>query len=310
MAIGKMNFLGDLFRKQAKILLENKWHAMFYAIVFALLPFSSLISVVIITLVTLRKGWKNGCWLLLPVLAVSLTLALTTYSFKVALISILLNYVPCYLAACVLRLTTSWRNVVSIFLLQTIICVTFLHYFMPEYILTQLQYLLTILRDLDAESSVLAFINDKSNLNQMLLASYLLGFQAVAVVFSAFIPLMMARSIQSDLFFPGEFKNEILSFRGDKFGLLLLIVMLVGANQQSVVAVSILPMLLFYFLLTGISLSLNVFSKHKPFRITLLLMATIFFLPFIMLPVYVIFGSLDSLFNFRLYLGRDAGKTI
>ena len=102
----------------------------------------------------------------------------------------------------------------------------------------------------------------------------------------------------------------MLSFRGDKIGLLLLLVMLVAANQQALEAISILPMLLFYFLLAGFSLSFNVFAKHKPFRITMLLMATLFFLPFIMLPVYVIFGSLDSLFNFRLYLCRDAGKTI
>ncbi len=305
-----MTFLGDIFRKQAKVLLDNKWHAMFYAIILAVLPFASWLSVVVIALVTLRKGWRNGCWLLLPAMAVSFALSLTSSSFIVALISVLLNYLPCYLSACVLRLTRSWRAVASGFIAQTAICVMLLQYFMPEYVLAQFQYLLTLLRDIDTESSILTFINDKSNLNQMLLASYLLGFQAVAVVFSAFIPLITARSIQSALFFPGEFRKEMLSFRGDKIGLLLLLVMLVAANQQALEAISILPMLLFYFLLAGFSLSFNVFAKHKPFRITMLLMATLFFLPFIMLPVYVIFGSLDSLFNFRLYLCRDAGKTI
>ena len=36
-------------------------------------------------------------------------------------------------------------------------------------------------------------------------------------------------------------------------------------------------------------------------RATVLLLAALFLLPLVMLPVYVIFGLLDSVFNFRLY---------
>ena len=64
---------------------------------------------------------------------------------------------------------------------------------------------------------------------------------------------------------------------------------------------SLLPLFLFYFLLAGLSLSFKILEKQKPMRATVLLLAALFLLPLVMLPVYVIFGLLDSVFNFRLY---------
>ena len=102
----------------------------------------------------------------------------------------------------------------------------------------------------------------------------------------------------------------MLTFRGDKVALLLLVGAFIAANQHNTIAISLLPVLMFYFLLAGLSLSFNVLAKHRPVSSMVLLIASLLILPFIMLPVYVIFGSLDSLFNFRLYLPSDAGKTI
>ena len=93
-------------------------------------------------------------------------------------------------------------------------------------------------------------------------------------------------------------------------GLILFVVLLVAAKQHSMVAMSLLPLLIFYFLLAGLSLSFNILAKQWPRYTGILLVSTLFLLPFVMLPVYVIFGSLDSVFNFRLYLPSDAGKTI
>ena len=126
----------------------------------------------------------------------------------------------------------------------------------------------------------------------------------------AFFSNSARRSLQSKLFYPGEFRREMLAFRGDKIGLLLLVCMFIAANQHNVIAISLLPILMFYFLLAGLSLSFNVLAKQRPLSLMILLIASLMVLPFIMLPVYVIFGSLDSLFNLRLYLPSDAGKTI
>jgi len=65
---------------------------------------------------------------------------------------------------------------------------------------------------------------------------------------------------------------------------------------------------MFYFLLAGLSLGFSVLARKTLMGSLLLLVVPLVLLPFVMLPVYVIFGSLDSLFNFRLYLPTGAGK--
>jgi hypothetical protein len=305
-----MTWLNGFIRKQGQLLLDNNRYAMLHAIALALLPFTAWLSVVIIAFVTLRKGLRDGGWLLVAVTMVTFALSLLSSTAGISLVDALLTFVPCYLAACMLRLTTSWRAVARIFFLQVVVIVLLLQMLMPDFIMAQYLYLESVLRAVQTENSLLEFINDKSVLNQSVIANYLLGLQAVGVVLSASFSLMFARSVQSQLFCPGGFKQEMLAFRADKIGLFLLLVLVIAASQQSGFAMNLLPILLFYFLLAGLSLSFTVLAKQKSRYTGVLLIATLFLLPFIMLPVYVIFGSLDSLFNFRLYLPADAGKTI
>jgi hypothetical protein len=305
-----MNWLSGVIRKQGNLLLENNRHAMLHAVALSLLPYTAWLSVTIIALITLRKGWQQGSTILAPVILANFALSLVSTTAVIALVNALLIFVPCYLAAVVLRKTTSWRAVAGLFFLQVMVVVLLLQTFMPDYIMAQYLYLQTVFREVQTDSTLLAFINDKTGLNQMILANYLLGLQAVGVVFSAVLSLMLARSVQSSLFYPDGFKREMLLFRGDKIGLILMVILLVAASQHSMLAISLVPMLVFYFLLAGLSLSFNIFAKQKLRYSIVLLVATLFLLPFVMLPVYVIFGSLDSLFNFRLYLPAKAAKTI
>ena len=305
-----MTWLSGLIRKQGLLMLDNNRHAMLHAIALALLPYTAWLSLAIVALVTLRKGCREGGWLLVLVTFANFMLSAFSASASISLINALLTFMPGYLAACVLRLTVSWRAVAGLFFLQVLVAVLLLHLFVPEFIMAQYVYLQSVLREVQTDNALLAFINDKTVSNQLVLASYFLGLQAVGVVFSASLSLACARFIQSQFFYPGGFRQEMLNFRGDKIGLLLLIILFIATSQQNVLAMSLLPMLIFYFLLAGLSLIFNIFAKQKPLRTLILLVATIVLMPFVMLPVYVIFGSLDSLFNFRLYLPTDAGKTI
>lgn len=299
-----MNWLSGFIHKQAKYVLDDKRHAVLHTVMLALLPYTAWLSVTIIALVTLRKGLRDGSLLLASAIIASVCLSLVSTTVTLSLINAVFTFVPCYMAAGVLRLTVSWRAVAGLFLFQVILVVLFLQVFMPDFVMAQYTYLQKIVNEIQTESALLSLINDNNALNQKMLASYLLGLQAVGVVFTSILSLMCARSIQSQLFYPGEFGREMLSFRGDKLGLLLLVVLLIAANQQNVIAMSYLPIFIFYFLMAGLSLSCNVLMKHKPSRSIILLVSSLFLMPFIMLPVYVIFGSLDSLFNFRLYFAR------
>jgi len=305
-----MTLLSGLIRKQGQILLENERYAMLHAVILALLPYTAWLSVAVVALVTLRKGWTKGALVLIPALGAYFVLAYSSTALIIALLNASLVFMPAYLAAGVLRMSVNWRFVIGSFFVQALVVVVLLQLFMPNFIAAQLVYVQAALRELQGDSALMELINNKAGMNQMVLASYLLGLQIVGVVFSACLSLMLARSVQSQLFCPGGFRREMLTFRADKIEFVFLVILFIGAIQQNVIAMSLLPILIFYFMLAGFSLSFNVLAKQKPLSLMIVSIASLVLLPFVMLPVYVIFGSLDSLFNFRLYLLADAGNTI
>ena len=65
-----------------------------------------------------------------------------------------------------------------------------------------------------------------------------------------------------------------------------------------------------FFFIAGMSLWLDCMAKRGMFVPMLVLSIVLGFFPYVMLPVYVLFGSLDAVFNFRLYLQTRAGKAI
>ncbi len=113
-----MTRLKGFMQKQAHMLLDNKQYALMYALFLALFPYTAWMSIVIIALITLRKGWREGALLLLPVVTVHLGCALISVPTIAAVINTLTLFIPCYVAACILRLTTSWQSVVGVFFLQ------------------------------------------------------------------------------------------------------------------------------------------------------------------------------------------------
>jgi hypothetical protein len=304
-----MTRVSGFIRNQGQLILQNERYALLHAIILALLPYTTWLSVAVVALVTLRKGWGASNRLLGVAMLAQFTVLLISMSAGIALMNTLLTFVPCFLAACALRWAANWRAVAGIFFFQAMIAVLLLQVCMPDFIMQQYLFIQAALQEIQGNNALLTLINEKTSLNPMIFASYLLGLQVVGVVFSACISLMFARSIQSQLFHPGGFRQEMLAFRGEKIGLCLLVILFIAARQENVIAMSLLPIFMLYFLLAGFSLSYQVISKKRPLSSLIFLIVALVLMPFIMLPVYVIFGSLDSLFNLRLYLPSDAGKT-
>ncbi len=305
-----INRLHALIDDQLKKLLGNKWYALAQVLILALLPYTSWLSMALMALITLRKGWRAGGWLLVPVLIAQFAVYKSSMSSAVALCNALLILLPCYFGAIVLRLTASWRAVAAFFFLLIFIGILLLHGLMPDFIMAQYLYLQNILREAQAQSSLLQFMNERSGVNPMVFASYFLGLQALGVICMASVSLVFARMMQARLFYPGACRQELLAFRGDRVGLVLLIVLAVAATQHNVLAISMLPMLVFYFFLAGFSLSFNRVTKQRPWILLAIFSVTLFVLPFVMLPIYVVIGALDVLFNFRSYLPSDAGNPV
>lgn len=302
--------LGDFLGKQGRFLLENDHYALMYIAVLALMPFAAWLSAAVVALITLRKGWLDGFKGFVVAVVVLMAASLMSVPFSSAVITAVMALLPCYLTAAVLHSTASWRLAGSVIVLLALLVIVLIHWLSPDFITNQFQYIQAILKEIGRESSdtsVNSLLNNQDTLNQIDIANYLVGVQSVSVVMTAIASLLLARSIQSRLFYPGGFRQEMLSFRASALGVILLVIATIGAYQHNPLAISCLPILVTYYVCAGLSLSFCILAKGKGIGTLVLLLIPLVLLPFVMLPIYAVFGALDSLFNFRLHLSSNTG---
>ncbi|MDF1646126.1 MAG: hypothetical protein P1U61_03960 [Legionellaceae bacterium] len=296
------------FQQQALRVLQQEKYALLLATVLAAVPHMDWLALALMSLVTLRQGAKAGAKLFAPVMFVQVLVAVLSVPVSTAVMMSILHVLPCYLAAYFLKTTSSWRVVSGVLLGLTVIGVIILQGFSPELITQQYVHLEAALQSMaSSQMNTLDFF-EKQGISSLVLANYLLGVQAASLAFSAIVPLLFARSVQSQLFYPGGFRSEMLNFRGDKTGSMILILLLVLAYFEHFLAINCLPVVLFYFILSGLSFVAYVFSNMRPLALVLLLVLPMIFLSWVVLPLYALLGVLDSLFNFRLYLSPKTGQ--
>lgn len=291
---------GNFILRQSKRLLENKQQAIMFAVLFALLPFASWLSVALVLLVTLRRGAKAGFEVMLPALVMHSVPLMMLVPIESALINTLIIYIPCYLAALVLRSTTSWQAVFGVFFLQSLIGFLIIHLCAPDFILDQFNQFKNILGQFQEYKQLLD--SGTEGINTFILAQLFFGIQILSVIVSALISLIFARSIQAKLFVPGGFSNELLAFRGGRLSFLILMAVSIASYFEISYAINLLPLVLSYFLVSGFALAFYALARKRQLRIMTLLVLLILLKPFFVLFAYVLLGALDSLFNFRLYL--------
>lgn len=300
--------VGDYIIRQSKLLLENKQQAIFFAIVFSVLPFISWLSVSLVVLITLRKGAKCGFEVMLPALIVHSVPLMMLLPLEDVLINALIAYVPCFLAALTLRRTNSWQITFGVFLIQAMLGFLLIQCCAPDFISNQLNQLKGILSQYQAYQEL---INSNSEqLGSIILAYLFFGFQLLGIVVSSVISLMFARSIQAKLYVPGGFANEILKFRSGKLSFLVLAAVSLASYYEVPFSVSMLPLLLAYFLISGFNLAFFILARKRQVRVAVLLILLILLKPTFVIFAYIVFGSLDSLINIRLYLPAAARESI
>ena len=212
------------------------------------------------------------------------------------------------MAACVLAQTSSWRAVAAALFGLVMLSALFFQGISPDFIASQYEHLQALMHSMaSSQINVLDFW-ESHGISPVVLANYLFGVQAASLAFSAMVPLFFARSIQSQLFYPGGFQQELRYFRGDKTSLAVFVLLFSAAYLDLVLAMNGLPLVLFYFTLAGLSLAACLLSRMRPLGVLVLLLVPTVLLPWVMLPLYVLLGAFDSLFNFRLYLSSKAGQ--
>ncbi len=295
--------------QQVRKTLEHERYALVAVVALTLIPYMSWLAMTILSLVALRKGTKQASLLVMPAITAHTLVGLMSTVWTVAVVDALIQVVPCFLAALVLRATNSWKAVASFFFCALMMAAILIHLALPKLIDAQWMYLESILRNLDAGVALLDAWHAK-HISVTVAANYLFGVQSACLIAALVTPIGFARSLQAQLFYPGGFRQEMLNFRGDKYGLVVLAVLGVAAYADHTLAMNGLPMLLLYFALAGLSLIAFAFSHLKPWKMTLLLMLPFFFMVKGIMLVYVLLGCLDSLVNCRLFLAERARNTM
>lgn len=296
---------GDFITKQCKILIDSKKKAILYAVLCSLLPFASWLSIALVSLVTLRKGAREGFDVMLPAMVVHTVPLMMLIPLSSTLINTIIAYLPCYFAALVLRRTEKWQMVFGFFLIQVFLGCVLIQLFIPEFIAEQFNQFKLIL--MHYQELVDTGIGSMSSSD---LAQFYFGIQILSLIVSSIISLMFARSIQAKLFLPGGFKQELLAFRSGRLSLIILIGACLGTYYEIPLAINIIPVMLSYFLVSGFALAYFIFSRKRQFTVFILLILLILLKPTFVLFAYIVFGSLDSLFNLRSYLPDRVRESI
>lgn len=306
-----MTWFGGLIRRQGQLMLSNDIYALFNTVIFVLLPYTGWMAASVIALITLRKGLQNGGLLLVAAIFTQFFMLKTSLPVNAAIVGSILSYAPVYLAAGTLYLTQSWRMVACVLFLLVLSAMCLLQAIYPEFITQQYLYICEMLTQLQVGNAFLMLSKESSTTEQTIFANYLIGAQAAGIVLSSLISLAFARFIQSRLYYPEGFKIEMRGLRGMRIDLLLMVVTLFAARQHYLLAIDVLPIFLLFFFITGLSLWFNCLATKRSMLPPLLAVSVVLcFFPQIMLPVYVLFGSLDTLINFRLYLLKNTDKAI
>lgn len=297
--------LTGLVKKQAELILSSRKNALLYAVVLTLLPYCTWLAMMVVALITLRKGEQEGGRILGGVMLVHGLTVLTTVSPSVALFNTIILFAPTYLAACALRMTSSWQAVATVMFLLTLVSSVVVQTLIPEWVMSQYAALQSILQASQPDHALVKWLNDASGVPNVVMANYSLGIQLMCAVISVWSTLLMARSLQARLFYPGGFTQELLSFRGNRLSSIVMLLLFGAAWQWNVVAINVLPVLILFYLMAGLSLCASFVMGKKSSRMLLaLLILPLLFMPFVVLPLYIVLGLLDSVFNIRLVFCR------
>ncbi|MFA5960698.1 MAG: DUF2232 domain-containing protein [Tatlockia sp.] len=305
-----MTRLGDWLTKQGHFLIENDRLSLVYIAVLALVPFTAWLSAAVVALITLRKGLADGLKGLVVAVVAYTALSSMSMAFPSALISAMVAFVPCYLTAAVLHTTASWRIAGAVLVLQTLLLIALIHGLVPEFIMKQYQYLQAVFQEMEKEGSggaLSGLLGKQDEQAKQVMANYFIGIQSLTMLLSAVSSLLLARFVQSGMYYPGGFGQEMRAFRASSFGVVILLLTAFGAYQLNPFAISCLPVLVMYYVCAGLSLSYLILAKNKGFGTLILLLIPLLFMPFVTVPVYTLLGALDSLFNFRLHLPTKTG---
>lgn len=289
-----------MLHRFASYVIRGRRQAVIVGLLFTILPLFGWVSNVIVSLVTLRKGAKEGAivllWIILPAVVVA-----SLGNRLIILYGIIGGSLFTYVLALVLRQTQSWKAVLTASLLIGLLAVLLVHAWISnitEVWINQFgHYALMVKNQFNV-------VVDTARLQ--FFAKFATGFQVVFITLSGLINLILARGFQSMLYNPGQLRPELKTVRLSLWEVLILLVIGLLSFLGIVMAQDAISVVGLIFILAGLSVVhaladlRNVANKW----IFLFYVLLVFFFPYVAAAL-VIFAVIDSVFNLRYRLKRN-----
>lgn len=289
-----------MLHRFASYVMRGRRQAVIIGLLFTILPLFGWVSNVIVSLVTLRKGAKEGAivllWIILPAVVVA-----SLGNRLIILYGIIGGSLFTYVLALVLRQTQSWKAVLTASLSLGLLAVLLVHAWIPN--ITEVwvnqfgHYALMVKNQFNV-------VVDTARLQ--FFAKFATGFQVAFITLSGLINLILARGFQSMLYNPGQLRPELKTVRLSLWEVLILLLIGLLSFLSIVMAQDAISVVGLIFILAGLSVVhaladlRNVANKW----IFLFYVLLVVFFPYVAAAL-VIFAVIDSMFNLRYRLKRN-----
>jgi hypothetical protein len=297
-----------LMRRFTDFILRGRYQAMVTAFAVSFVPVLGLLGSLIATLVTLRKGVQDGALVfiaaVLPIVLIYESVppdqgATTTISTVDVVIMVILINIGAWLAAVILRRTSSWSLVLDVIGLLGFAVVVILHLIYPDMASWWQQWLTNYFNGVSQATTgdphALASITNMANN----LKDYATGITAIMLSFYALLDLVLARWWQDAMFNPGGLRRELLSIRLSKFCGIVCVAGLAAAFMQIVSLQDATLILGMTYSLAGLSLMhYAIAATHAKWYWLMIIYIALSIIPQSLILI-ALAGLLDTAFDFR-----------
>lgn len=236
----------------AGYVLRGRREAIITALIASFMPLFTWLALVVLSLVTLRKGAKEGflilLWLVLPSVVIGLG-----YKAGFAVIETVVVGLFAWLLAIMLRITASWTRVLELTTVSGLIAVMMVDVYLGD----PYQYWLAFSQDRFLQvNSLFAAPADTAALMPLIiiLAKYMTGVVVCTNLLTCLVNLSLARWLQARLYNPGGLGKELQQVRLNWIANGVLALIILSVFMKITMAYNLLPVIIFPYFLAGMSL--------------------------------------------------------
>jgi hypothetical protein len=285
-------------RKVAEYALQSRRHGVITALLFRLIPFFGWLSIVVMGLVTLRKGVTEGfivlAWILLP----SVVFIVIGQPFPL-IYNFIIDVFIVWLLAGVLRQSSSWSITIQIAAILGIVIVVIAHGTIHGLDQWWSEQLVKYMQQTNKVFSLNIGDHDLALWAENM-AQFMTGVQVVVLLVGNLIYLIFARWIQAVLYNPGGLRRELYHIRLDFKPAFILLLTFILMWFVVHIAKDCVPVVLLPFSVAGLSLvhCLLASTKHNWTGLLIFYGLLILFFPYIM-GLLIVATIADIRWDFR-----------